>query len=101
MLEGINYYPKKSKNKLKLKWWVLLLLFFISGIFWYLNHKDNIKKVKEAPILIVISEGKKEQEEFVSAVIADNHPLFDSDSNQNIINPEALDEAIHNYTNKH
>ncbi|BBB23964.1 conserved hypothetical protein [Isorropodon fossajaponicum endosymbiont JTNG4] len=101
MLESIDYYPKKSKKKLKLKWWIPLLLAFIAGIFWYLNQKDNTKKVKEAPILIVISKGEKEQKEIVSTVIIDNHPLLDSDSNKNIINPKALDEAIHNYTNKH
>ena len=98
MLEGIDYYPKKSKKKLKLKWWLPLFLAFFSGIFWYLNQKDNTKKVKKNPVLIVISRGEKE---LASTVIIDNHPLLDSKSNKNIINPKALDEAIHNYTNKY
>ncbi len=101
MLEGIDYYPKKSNKKLKLKWWMLLLLAFIAGMFWYLNQKDNTQKVKEAPVLIIISKGEKEQKEIVNTVIIDNHPLLGSYSNKNIINPKELDEAIHNYTNKH
>ncbi|BBB22462.1 conserved hypothetical protein [Abyssogena phaseoliformis symbiont OG214] len=101
MLEGIDYYPKKSKKKLKLKWRMPLLLALMAGIFWYLNQKYNTKKVKKAPVLIVISKGEKEQKETVSTVIIDNHSLLGSNSNKNIVNPKALDEAIHNYTNKH
>ncbi|QKQ23864.1 hypothetical protein HUE58_01390 [Candidatus Ruthia endofausta] len=101
MLEDIDYYPKKSKKKLKLKWWMPLILAFISGIFWYLNQKDNTKKVRKAPVLIVISKGEEEQKETVSIVIIDNHPLLGSDSNNNIVNPKSLDEAIHNYINKY
>jgi hypothetical protein len=101
MLEGIDYYPKKSKKNFKLKWWLTLFLAFFSGIFWYLNQKDNTKKVKKTPVLIVIIRGEKEQKELASTVIIDNHPLLDSKSNKNIINSKALDEAIHNYTNKY
>ncbi len=101
MLEDIDYYPKKSKKKLKLKRWMPLILAFISGIFWYLNQKDNTKKVRKVPVLIVISKGEEEQKEAVSTVVIDNQPLLGSDSNNNIVDPKSLDEAIHNYTNKY
>ncbi|ABL02152.1 hypothetical protein Rmag_0383 [Candidatus Ruthia magnifica str. Cm (Calyptogena magnifica)] len=100
MIEGIDYYPKKRNKKLKLKWWILLILAFMISIFWYLNQKYDTKKIKEAPILIIISKGEKEQKEITSTVIIDNHSSLDSDSNKKIINPKALDEAIYNYIKK-
>ncbi len=100
MLESIDYYPKKSNKNLKLKYWLLLILVFNVGIFWYLNQKDNIKKAKEVPVLIVINQGEKEQKEVVSTVIINDYLLLNSGFNRNIINSKELDEIIYNYTNK-
>ncbi|BAF61482.1 hypothetical protein [Candidatus Vesicomyidisocius calyptogenae] len=100
MLESIDYYSKKSKKKLKLKCWLLLILVSNVGIFWYLNQKDNIKKAKEVPALIVINHGEKEQKEVVSTVIINDYLLLNSGFNRNIINSKELDEIIYNYTNK-
>ncbi len=100
MLESIDYYPKKSKKKLKLKFWLLLILVSNVGIFWYLNQKDNIKKAKEVPALIIINQGEKEQKKVVSTVIINDHLLLNSGFNKNIIISKELDEIIYNYTNK-
>ncbi|NYT52337.1 MAG: hypothetical protein H0A74_01990 [Candidatus Vesicomyosocius endoextente] len=100
MLESIDYYPKKSNKKFKLKYWLLLILVFNVGIFWYLNQKDNFKKAKEVPALIVINQGEKEQKEVVSPVIINDHLLLNYGFNKNIIISKELDEIIYNYTNK-
>ncbi|WP_190600732.1 hypothetical protein [Candidatus Vesicomyidisocius sp. SY067_SCS001] len=103
MLERINYYPKKSNKKFKLKCWLLLILVSNIGIFWYLNQKYNFKKAKEVPALIVINQGEqgeKEQKEVISNVIINDHLFLNYDFNKNIIISKELDEIIYNYTNK-
>jgi len=93
MLDGIDYYPKKSKKKSRSKVWiVIVLVLFVGG---YLISQIFEKKIvkSSSQTMIVISEAKKAIEEPTSIIIKSNkayQPIID----HRVKSGKGLDELI-------
>jgi paraquat-inducible protein B len=93
MLDGIDYYPKKSKKKSWSKVWIVVVLVLLVGA--YLTSQFFEKKAikSSSQTMIVISKAKKFIEEPTSIIIKSNkdyQPIID----HRVKNGKGLDELI-------
>jgi hypothetical protein len=98
-MEGINYYPKRRKKRLKIKFIVLVVitLLVIFGWFWVQQKPEKPKGVSTR---IVISTGKKETLKAVSYIEIDKSRAFEFKPEVEIINGRGLDEVIKKYNQR-
>jgi len=91
MIDGIDYYPKQRKGKIKFKLWIALLLIAMLVGYWYFESKQPPKKSKST--LIVIN--KPEAKSVVNTI-----PIVIKPSKIKTKKPEILenlDEVLQNY----
>ncbi len=96
MLDGIDYYPRNKKRKLRAKKWVLMLGFSILGIYGYQYFELPVEK-SSANTLIVISKGKKQVEEKVNSVIIKSNNTYQIEADRRVKSHKGLDELIQTF----
>jgi len=91
MIDGIDYYPKRRKGKIKFKLWVALLLTVALAGYWYFESKRPPQKSKSTLIMI----SKPETKSAVNTI-----PIVVKPSKIKAEKPEILenlDEVLQNY----
>tara|TARA_B100000767_G_scaffold263718_1_gene277785 strand:- start:513 stop:806 length:294 start_codon:yes stop_codon:yes gene_type:complete len=91
MIEGINYYPKKKKPKLR-KLILLILFFLIFGSIWYYFQSIDFNRSQSSSIVISKPSIVDESENSVVSSTNDSIPTPIVESNT-----ENLDEVISTY----
>ncbi len=91
MIEGINYYPKKRKNKSKLIYWTLSPIVIFAIAYWYFDTGQTLET--SAPTTIIISEPQIETNTKISV-----EPAKIKKKTPEIL--ENLDEVLQNQTIK-
>jgi D-arabinose 1-dehydrogenase-like Zn-dependent alcohol dehydrogenase len=97
MLDGIDYYPSKKKRKPRVKNWVLMLGFFILGVYGYQYLESPAEKSSATNTLIVISKGKKQAEEKVNSVIIKSNNIDQVEADRRVKSDKGLDELIQTF----
>ena len=96
MLDGIDYYPRKKKRKPRIKIWVLMLGFFILGVYGY-QYLELPVEQSNANTLIIISKGKKQVEEKVNSVIIKSNNTYQVETDRRVKSDKGLDELIQTF----
>lgn len=101
MLEGVDYYPRKTKKKPKLKIGVVGLLFVFLGVYFYLNTDQTSTNSSVSKTTFVISKAKKQEDEVASSIIIKSNSSYQPIKiDKRVKSDKGLDEVIQNYQDK-
>ncbi len=101
MLEGVDYYPRKTKKKPKLKIGVFGLLAVVLLVYFYLNLDKTPAKSSVSKTTFVISKAKKQENEVASSIIIKSNNSYQPVKiDKRVKSDKGLDEVIQSYQKK-
>jgi aspartate ammonia-lyase len=93
MLDGIDYYPKKSKKKSQSKVWIVVVLVLFVGGYLTSQFFDKQAVKSSGQTMIIISKAKKSIEEPTSIIIKSNK-AYQPSIDHRVKSGKGLDELI-------
>ena len=100
MLDGIDYYPKKSKRKFKLNAWFFVLLLLSVGVYFAIQYFPKTAERPNEQALIVISKAKKPIEKSSSSIIIKSSKTYQLEADNRVKSDRGLDELIQTFEQK-
>ncbi len=101
MLEGVDYYPRKTKKKPKLKIGVFTLLVIFLSVYFYSNIDQSTLDSNTGKTTFVISKAKKQDGETTSSIIIkSNNSYQPTKLDKRVKSDKGLDEVIQSYQKK-
>ncbi len=96
MLDGIDYYPSKTKKKPKLKIGSLVVLLLVIGVYFAFQNSLTTPEANNNQTLIVISKAEKPIEATTSIIIKSNKS-YQPEIDRRVKSNKGLDELIQTF----
>lgn len=97
MLDGIDYYPRKTKKKPKLIIWILGLTIVLIGLYTIVQYLSTSTQEDNSKTLIVISKGEKPTIATNSSIIIKTNQTYQSKIDSRVKSDKGLDELIQTF----
>jgi len=97
MLDGIDYYPRKTKKKPKLIIWILGLTIVLTALYTIFQYLSTSTQEANSKTLIVISKGEKPTVTTNSSIIIKSNQTYQPKIDSRVKSDKGLDELIQTF----
>ncbi|WP_428087295.1 hypothetical protein [Candidatus Thioglobus sp.] len=97
MLDGIDYYPAKSKKKFKLSIWIFSFIVLLLSAYFIFKYFPEAQQNPNKQTLIIVSKAKKPVENLNTSIIIKSSNSYQPEIDQRVKSDKGLDELIQKF----